>query len=336
MRCLIERVTLNARLGRENIATELLADFLRAPQGRDKFKDFLQSRFTVNPPKGWIVSPQKSIVKGSGIPDIHILQEDESIWAIIESKFWAPLTGHQRDHYFELIPPGGIFLIIAPDIKRRQIYDEMRIKHIDDLCEKHTCWFTSKDKSLAVITWTEITECLGNNNIQSSYTHDLYQFGRFCNVLEKEVFEDLTDNQLKNEGVANLISHLRWLADKVALRCIDDGFMKAPDGRVAKQKNKWDMDGRNLNCGEIPLWIGFYPEAWNLHKVSPLWIWIKEGSLTDENRKNLKKNLGIQLFLDKDDALLIPLPVLAGTTQDQNVTQLANYIRDFCHCLGST
>jgi hypothetical protein len=97
-------------LGRENLATELLAHVLRSarnPVLRDLFAHF---GLVLSSDSDYRVHVQQRGKESRCIPDIQVQDEDENTRALIESKFQAGFTRHQPNSYLKEIGKGDLLL----------------------------------------------------------------------------------------------------------------------------------------------------------------------------------------------------------------------------------
>ncbi len=103
--------------GLENVATEALPFILsRSATARQALSDFLRDDHDSLP----IAKVQTWMTDAHGaVPALACLDDNDNPVALIESKFWAPLTPHQPVTYWEGLPTNArsISLFLAPDYR---------------------------------------------------------------------------------------------------------------------------------------------------------------------------------------------------------------------------
>ena len=112
---LLSRIARRHTIGREDVATDALAFILeRSPAVRSAFANFLGAGEPEAPAIAK-VQTQYSLPNGAA-PDLACLGEDGKLLALVESKFWAPLTSNQPVTYWEALPADShsTLLFIAP------------------------------------------------------------------------------------------------------------------------------------------------------------------------------------------------------------------------------
>ena len=104
--------------GREDVATDALAFILnRSDAARSAFADFLRDG-DADPPAIAEARTQYSLPNGT-YPDLAGMDADGNILALVESKFWAPLTRGQPVDYWPALPTNSAakLLFIAPSFR---------------------------------------------------------------------------------------------------------------------------------------------------------------------------------------------------------------------------
>ena len=107
--------------GRKDVATDALVFILnRSDAARSAFADFLRDG-DADPPAIAEARMQYSLPNGT-YPDLACLGADGNILALVESKFWAPLTRGQPVDYWPALPMNSSakLLFIAPPFRVNQ------------------------------------------------------------------------------------------------------------------------------------------------------------------------------------------------------------------------
>ena len=104
-------------VGREDVATDALSFILsRSNSAKRALSELLGD--DRGPLQVAAARPWGADALGA-IPDLACFDEDDNLVALIESKFWAPLTHHQPVTYWERLPVDrpAVLLFLAPDYR---------------------------------------------------------------------------------------------------------------------------------------------------------------------------------------------------------------------------
>ena len=117
-------------IGLEDVATDALFFILsRSTSAKQALSELLADEHGPMP----IAKAQPWATDEHGaIPDLACLDEDGNLVALVESKFWAPLTHHQPVTYWQGLPAHrrAVLLFIAPDYRVDQgtLWEEMEVR----------------------------------------------------------------------------------------------------------------------------------------------------------------------------------------------------------------
>ena len=117
-------------IGLEDVVTDALFFILsRSTSAMEALSEFLGDEHGPMP----IAKAQPWVTDAHGaIPDLACLDEDGNLVALIESKFWAPLTHNQPVTYWQRLPAQerAVLLFVAPDYRVDQgtLWDELEAK----------------------------------------------------------------------------------------------------------------------------------------------------------------------------------------------------------------
>ena len=128
-------------VGREDVATDALSFILsRSNSAKRALSEFLSA-------DDGSLDIEKTCTRGANaigaIPDLACFDEDNNLVALVESKFWAPLTHHQPVNYWEGLPADrpAVLLFLAPAwrINSGGLWEELvgRLRNA-----RHTNWDT--------------------------------------------------------------------------------------------------------------------------------------------------------------------------------------------------
>lgn len=113
--------------GLEDVATDALSFILsRSTSAREALSEFLG--LPIAKAQTWLTDEH------GAIPDLALLDKDDNLVALIESKFWATLTHHQPVTYWEQLPTNerAVLLFLAPGERLDDLWCELETK----LCDK--------------------------------------------------------------------------------------------------------------------------------------------------------------------------------------------------------
>jgi hypothetical protein len=354
----IAMLTSKHKLSRENLATEILAKILRSDEDRILHTFLERCGITSSLDAVYSVHTQKGGAETRGIFDIQIHRDKEdSPLVIIESKFGANLTGHQRNTYLKGIDEGGLLLFIVPESRRINVSKELLGSYPLDTYPYNP--FADKSGSvrtrvngrlLGVTSWDDTLNTLQlsvrmhSSQLQDALLQDIGQLRRFCKVAEKEVFEPIPANlQNLGDSVSTLIHQLTWITRQLIDRCMEGKSVQTiPGSSRGKKKNETGADcedfdglfesvslfyGRNLQLCEMQIWLGFWPLAWEGLPQSLLWIELYPK--TSEENQIVKQLRGGEFRGIKNpfsDGWLIPIPITPGKTQNEVVDDAFQFV----------
>jgi hypothetical protein len=352
MASLIAFIAQKHALPRENLATEILAEILRAAKG-SVLQDLLGTF-------GWHLSPswdcqihtQTKGKKSFCIPDIHVQDEDNNTLALIESKFQAGFTRNQPNSYLNEISEGALLLFVVPSERCQRAFDKLV-----ELCRSHDVsrklridkskvWVARVDgRILAVASWEATLRILEQSAARhlSKQQHqrissDIEQLWRFCDVAEKETFPPLTPRQIAGIGSSSLIHHLTWFTRELVNRCLAAKLVN--EDRSSKRRRGIELHaavdvsvyyGQDLILGKVKVWIGFYGSAWEELGKSPIWIEFNQLAprIVDHLRKERGRDFVIQNHLGStEERTLIAIPLVANLGQEEALEKASQFLLD--------
>jgi hypothetical protein len=343
MKNLIEYIAHAKGLGKEKLATEILAEIVRSPIADYPFREYM-SHFCVGLPFWYSVRTQEGGMESRGIPDLWIRDELGNPLVIIECKFNAGFTVHQPNSYLNEIESGGLLLFIVPDKRLDSAFRELRERCNSEvkLCTGRPRQAEINGRHLVVSSWGKILHALdadqkplGSRLALDKYNVYLNELKGFCDVASKEVFPPLTEEQIKGIGIAGVIHQLKWLVENIIKTCIEDEILEeSPSPKEKQLYAGYDSSlflGREMQIGNQPVWIGFYGSAWEERAQSPLWIQIvdrdhKATQLVAKLRRQKGDDLVVPHTFDSGEAFVIPIPITPGLSQAEVVTSACQFV----------
>src|SRR5271167_3705246 len=108
----------------ENLATEALGYVLgKSPCARRGFLASIGEGVTVTAGDFRFVTQHAT--EDQGRPDLAGLDEGGVARVLVEAKFWAGFTEHQPVHYLDLLPAGGVLVVVCPNARLMYVWREM-------------------------------------------------------------------------------------------------------------------------------------------------------------------------------------------------------------------
>ncbi len=270
---LIAYIAQSHGIGRENLATELLAHILESH--RPAFQELFAHYGLVLPEsETYQVRVQNRGQESRCIPDIQIKNEYGVTRALVESKFQAGFTNHQPTSYLNEIEEGGLVLFVVPEDRRRVAFKKL-LKLSRSAFGKEVVWPDTlgqtkalvRKRLLEVTSWEEtlslLDQILPKHSLEKArqrLVSDIDQLRRFCEVAQKETFEPLEAQQIQgNAGTPTLLRPLIWITRELIRRCVEKNIVQTKAHNNTLQA-KFDSSlhfGQNLQLCGTDIWIGF-------------------------------------------------------------------------------
>jgi hypothetical protein len=155
----------------------------------------------------------------NGIPDLWIIDETDSCCAIVENKFWAPLTGNQPVEYFNYLQDGGLILFVVPDTRIARLWSELKklcanadrpIEPLQGNILLKVLSGKSKSHHLCVASWEQLIPYL-QDRIDNTEAHEseavvfIEQLRRICKVAIQEEIRPLDAAILTDKRVGKQV-----------------------------------------------------------------------------------------------------------------------------------
>jgi hypothetical protein len=362
MDSLIANIAGKHGLARENLATEVLVYILESSD-LSVVQGLLASYGVAGEWKsyGYRFEPQRRVVNGRSIPDVQIRDANGERHAVIESKFTAGLTRKQPVDYLTVLPTRGVLLFIVPERRKFQLFEELLNRCRSSQCFEHvavsesllTCALID-EKRMEVTSWGELLDRLTDlqrssqqpPEIQRMKLSDIEQLRRFCDMADKETFEPLTAEQIRGTGISTVIHQLKWATSELITRSIAQGVVqemsratrKGAQNALRADEDKSLYYGQNLRFCGMNVWIGFWGEAWEERKLSPLWIEInREEPLANAVVRQIQKVKGESAVIRTPEGhWLIPIPIKEGRYQEDMVEDAVRSLKDLRNLADKT
>lgn len=320
----------------ENLATETLAYVLNESEAANAA--FLKALEAVSFRANGLLRYQTQSKGADGtIPDLIGTDERGNECLLVESKFWAGLTGSQPVDYLRRLPEGsdGLLLFIAPSRRMASLWDELlRRCHADGLSPRvvegaeevgRVAEINQHHHKLALLSWDSVLspimshlEMVGDVIAAS----DVRQLLGMCARMNEEAFFPLQAEELAPSIGLRNVQFFRLVEDVVDRMVKKDIVRKGglrPGGEEGQYRRymKIDVFGCSLDFNSI--W-------WSRIAETPLWLvihgWGDAGSSFDYHPRarqilaDMEKATPQSLFyLEKKLLIPIHLPALAEREQ---------------------
>ena len=339
-------------LRRENLATEVLVYVLETSTN-EVVREWLRSYGVGGEwqPHGYRFEPQRGSTLDRSIPDVKVKDSEETLCALIESKFSAKLTSHQPVDYLAELPSGGVLLFIAPEYRKCSLFSELlekcdgsnRFQQVS-LKKPEQAAALVDGRFIVVASWEEVLQRLADlqrKTLEDSPERqrrlaDIDQLRRFCEVVERDTFEPLTTEQIRGTGISAVLHQLKWITDELIARCIERGIVQQKSDSPRKGSSsalRAEADsslyyGQELRFCDADVWIGFWGAAWEERKTTPLWI---EISARDPRGKEITRQVqrvkGVDAVIRRSEGgWLIPIPITADCDQEHVVEDAVRFV----------
>ena len=257
-------------VGREDVATDALFFILsRSNSAKRALSDLLGD--DRGPLQVAAARPWGADALGA-IPDLACFDEDDNLVALIESKFWAPLTHHQPVTYWERLPVDrpAVLLFLAPDyrIDSGSLWDSL----IDRLhgaghelgpADRRESLLTASAKvgqrRLMLTSWDLLLDRLAQMAKDDGDDQACFEIAELQGLAT-----DVTasENPRRDENLKNLIAD--------AVKRVEQSGWANSDGLTVGQG--FEFYGRYLRLAGASAWLGIDFKAVKQMPGKPVWL----------------------------------------------------------------
>ena len=206
------------------------------------------------------------------IPDLACLDEDGNLVALIESKFWAPLTHHQPVTYWQGLPAHrrAVLLFIAPGYRVDQgtLWDELEAKlrdagHELSPADKDHGLITARSKDdqrlLMLTTWQLLLDRMVQRAKEDGDTQACFEIAELQGLAASAIEGD---RPTRDENLKQLIAE--------AVKRVEQSKWADTNGLTVGQGI--DYYGRYLRIAGASAWLGIDYRAVKRMPGKPLWL----------------------------------------------------------------
>ena len=316
-------------IGLEDVATDALFFILsRSSSAREALSEFLGDEHGPIP----IAEAQPWTIDAHGaIPDLACMDEDDNLVALIESKFWAPLTSNQPVTYWRGLPAHkrSVLLFLAPGYRLDpgSLWDELEVRLSDaghelSPADKSDGLIAARSKHdqrrLMLTTWQLLLDRMAQRTKKDGNTQACFEIAELQGLAASAI-ED--DRPIRDENLKQLIAES--LQRVVQSKWADTSGLSVGQG--------YDFHGRYLRLGGAFAWLGIDYRVVRQMPEQPLWLQVTGGSedgvcvKLEEARSRLKDWDGPRLAWRSDEVYL-PIDLPAGTDRESTLNAIVTQL----------
>lgn len=312
-------------IGLEDVATDALCFTLsRSIAARKALSDFLGDDDGPMP----IAKAQPWATDAHGaIPDLACLDENDDLVALIESKFWAPLTSNQPVTYWQGLPAHkrSVLLFLAPDgrVDPGNLWDELegRLRGAGHelgpaVREDGLIAALSKDtqRRLMLATWQLLLDRMAQRTREDGDTQASFEVAELQGLTASAIEGD---RPTRDANLKQLIAE--------AVQRLEQSQWADTNGLAVGQG--YDYYGRYLRLAGAFAWLGIDYRAVRQMPTNPLWLQFPGGYevgvhvTLEEVRSRLKNRAKVGPGWRSEDVYL-PIELPVGADRDATLAAI--------------
>ena len=274
----------------EDVATNALFFILsRSTCAKRALSDFLGDERGPLP----IAKAQPWLADAHGaVPDLACLDEDDNLVALIESKFWAPLTPKQPVHYWKGLPDDGqaVLLFLAPDyrIDPGSLWDDLedRLRHAGHElgpAEGRKSLITAPAKvgqrRLMLTSWQLLLDRMAKRTKKDGDAQACFEIAELQGLAASAI---AGDNPQRDDNLKRLIAD--------AVKRVKQSDWANTDGLSVGWGD--DYYGRYLRLAGASAGLGIDYKAVKRMPDKPLWLWFYVDPAASVSMEAVRSSLG--------------------------------------------
>ena len=308
-------------IGLEDVATDALSFILsRSDSARRELADFLGSDSGPLP----IESAQPWAIDAHGaVPDLACLDQDGGVVALIESKFWAPLTRHQPVTYWEGLPNDklSVLLFLAPDyrIKPDSLWDELVVRlqnagHELNPANVDPSLITASSKEgqrhLMLTSWRFLLDRMAGRALADKDWQASFEISELLGLSARAISGD---NPQRDANLRRLIAN--------AVGRIEQAGWADTEGLTVGQSRGYYY-GRYLCLAGAYAWLGIEYKAIEQMPDKPLWLlfYSNNGQVPVDQVRQLLGSLGEPGLEWRRREVCVPIDLPEGADREATLT----------------
>ena len=305
-------------IGLEDVATDALCFILsRSCSAREALSELLgddDRPIPIAKARPW--SPDAH----GAIPDLACLDEDHNLVALIESKFWAPLTSNQPVTYWQGLPAHKrtVLLFLAPDYRVDQgtLWNELEARLRDAGHELGpadtnrgpiTARSQGDQRRLMLTTWQLLLDRMARRARKDDDTQACFEIAELQGLAASAIEGD---RPTRDENLKLLISE--------SLKRLEQSKWADTSGLAVGRG--FEYYGRHLRLAGVSAWLGIDYRAVNQLPGKRLWLQFYGDNL-EEVRSRLEGWAETGLGWSSDDVYL-PIDLPAGADREKTLNAI--------------
>ena len=270
------------------------------------------------------------------VPDLACLDESKNVVALIESKFWAPLTRNQPVTYWEGLPVDrpSVLLFLAPEPRVDQggLWDELverlrNARHELEPAKRKGSLITAPAKAgqrrLMLTTWQLLMDRMAQMAKDDDDTQACFEIAELQGLAASVI---AGDNPQRDENLKRLIAD--------AVRRLERSGWANTDGLAVGVGINFHV--RYLRLAGANAWLGIDYDAVKQMPDKPLWLSFYGGSNADVDLDMVRRALGDLAKLDGESRggqVRVPIILPEGADHDATLDAIAAELGRIAHLI---
>ena len=277
-------------VGLEDVATDALFFILRhSTSAREALSDFLGD--DCGPLSIAKAQPWAADAYGA-VPDLACHDEDDNLVALIESKFWAPLTHNQPVTYWQGLPDDkpAVLLFLAPEdrIQEDWLWNELvdRLRnagHELGTADRRESLITAPanvgQRRLMLTSWRLLLDTMAQRTKNDGDAQTRFEIAELQGLAASAI---AGDNPQRDENLKQLIAD--------AVKRIEQSGWASTDGLSVGRG--LDFYGRYLRLAGASAWLGIDYETVKKMPDKPLWLSFYVDRAASVSVQEVRRSLG--------------------------------------------
>ena len=323
-------------IGLEDVATDALRFILsRSKVAQATLAEFLGDGHAPLPIAGvqsWLATEH------GAVPDLACIDTGGEVVALIESKFWAPLTRHQPVTYWETLPADkpSALLFLAPDdrINQGSLWDaitdrldraghELGTSHL----EHNLKIAIAKDghRRLVLASWSLLLDRIAQQVLAAGNQRAWFEIGELQGLAATAI---AGDNPRRDGNLKTLIAK--------TVKQVEQSGWADTSGLTVGQGYSYYV--RYLRLAGADAWLGIDYKTADQMPDKPLWLSFYPSSTSRVGLDEIRSRLGDvgSLGLEwRPDEICIPIELPAGADQEVTLSTVVSTLEHIAKLIDS-
>ena len=266
------------------------------------------------------------------IPDLSGYDKKGTEVIILETKFWASLTGNQPGTYIKRVAVNGTLAFICPDLRIHSLKGEI----LNALNEANISFTIDKDKilidkkSILIYSWDNILDAMEMNIDNSDFEvrSDINQLKGLCERIDNDSFLPLNANDLSPEIPKRILSYNRIINKVIDKLTVDIGLSH----KQTKATGQIWGYSRYALIEKLSIALNVDFDHWSQYADTPIWIEIsiewKEPEILFKINNEIEKKYGKINTASNGDRPYYPIRIKPGDIEETVINSISDFIKD--------